>query len=83
MEEIDSFFEDELADLNDMFEEFETKDKQTEAKRKKEQEELREKELKLNMEEVGLKNLPYYMYLIVVFPLRMCQYCLTQLKPQS
>ena len=52
MDELDNFLGDELADINDMFEEFTTKDKQVKEKRQKEVLDLKhiDEELKLKNE---------------------------------
>ncbi len=49
MDELDDFLGDELADIDDMFKEFSTKDKEVKEKRKKEELELKhvDEELKL------------------------------------
>ncbi len=52
MDELDNFLGDELADINDMFEEFSTNDKQVKEKRQKEMLEMKhiDEELKLKNE---------------------------------
>lgn len=51
MDELDNFLGDELADIDDMFKEFSTKDKEVGEKRKKEELELKHKD-----EELRRKN---------------------------
>ncbi len=51
MDELDNFLGDELADIDDMFKEFSTKDKEVEEKRKKDELEIRHKD-----EEIRIKN---------------------------
>ena len=59
MDELDNFLEDELGEINDMFQEFQTKDKESEEKRLKEEQDLQNMELKLkNEHEV---RLPLYL----------------------
>ncbi|XP_064387118.1 zinc finger CCCH domain-containing protein 13-like isoform X3 [Halichondria panicea] len=57
MDELDNFLGDELADINDMFEEFTTKDKQVKEKRQKEVLDLKhiDEELKLKNEDPTAK----------------------------
>ena len=50
MDELDNFLEDELGEINDMFQEFQTKDKVSEERRRKEEQDLQNMELKLKSE---------------------------------
>ena len=50
MDDLDSYLEDELADINDMFEEFQTKDKKVEQRLQTEEKELENVQFKANSE---------------------------------
>lgn len=50
MDDLDSYLEGELADINDMFAEFQTKDKKFEQRLKTEEKELEKVQLKANNE---------------------------------
>lgn len=63
MDDLDNYLEGELADINDMFEEFQTKDKKFEQRLKTEEKELENVQFKANSEvRLQFENLAYHFF---------------------